>query len=163
MIIMIIVPAGAYFITICTQNRRCALSRIVGRGLAPAETNGIEYTAFGKIAESQLLLLEERYPCLMIDRYVIMPNHIHVVLILDHEAAGASPRPTIMDIYQWAIVLKELGEPIGYISVVSKNERLNIVHIGYCIGRNWWHRGFTSEAFKAIIPFFFEEIGVNRI
>ncbi len=88
---------GAYFVTICTQNRRCILSRIVGRGLAPAETNGIEYTAFGKIAEEQLLLLEDRYPCLAIDRYVIMPNHIHAILVLEYDTAGASPRPTIMD------------------------------------------------------------------
>ena len=29
--------AGAYFVTICTHNKRCLLSRIVGRGLAPAE------------------------------------------------------------------------------------------------------------------------------
>ena len=68
-----------------------------------------------------------------------------------------------LDFYQWAIVLKELGEPIGSISVVGKNEQLDIVHIGYCIGSKWWHRGITSEAFDAIIPFFFEEVGVNRI
>ena len=67
------------------------------------------------------------------------------------------------DFYLWAIVLKELGEPIGSISVVGKNEKLDIVHIGYCIGSKWWHQGITTEAFKAIIPFFFEEIGVNRI
>jgi REP element-mobilizing transposase RayT len=89
---------GAYFITICTQNRRCILSRVVGRGLAPAETYGIECTLFGRIAERQLLLLEERYSCLSIDHYVIMPNHIHAIMILNDEAAGASPRPTIMDI-----------------------------------------------------------------
>ena len=89
---------GAYFITICTKDRRCVLSKVVGRGLAPAETNGIEYTSFGKIAEHQLLLLEERYPFLSVDQYVIMPNHIHVVLILDNQTAGASPRPTVMDI-----------------------------------------------------------------
>ena len=89
--------AGAYFVTICTQNRRCVLSRIVGREQAPAETNGIEYTLFGKIAEKQLLLLEDRYPCLSVDRYVIMPNHIHVILILRSDTAGASPRPTLMD------------------------------------------------------------------
>lgn len=65
--------------------------------------------------------------------------------------------------YQWAIVLKEIGEPIGSISAVGKNERLNIVHIGYCIGSKWWHRGITTEAFGAIIPFLFEEVGVNRI
>ena len=90
--------AGAYFVTICTQNRRCVLSRIVGRGLASAITSGIEYTLFGKIAEEQLLLLEKRYPCLTVEQYSIMPNHIHAILILANEAAGASPRPTIMDI-----------------------------------------------------------------
>ena len=68
-----------------------------------------------------------------------------------------------LDFYQWAIVLKELGEPIGSISVVGKNEQLDMVHIGYCIGSKWWHKGITTEAFHAIIPFFFEEGGVNRI
>ena len=90
--------SGAYFVTICTQNRRCVLSRIVGRGLAPAETSEIEYTSFGRVAEKQLLLLKDRYPCLAVDQYVIMPNHIHVIIILDGEAAGASPRPTVMDV-----------------------------------------------------------------
>ena len=86
--------AGAYFITICTQNRHCFLSRIVGRGLAPAET---QLTAYGAIAKEQLFLLEERYPTLKIDQYVIMPNHIHLILQIE-ETAGASPRPTISDI-----------------------------------------------------------------
>ena len=90
---------GAYFVTICTHNRRCLLSRVVGRGLAPAEktTYSVEHTEYGEIAERQLLLLEERYPFLSIDAYVIMPNHIHVILFLK-KAAGASPRPTVMDI-----------------------------------------------------------------
>ena len=64
---------------------------IVGRGLAPAE---IQFTPYGKIAKEQLLLLEDRYPTLKIDQYVIMPNHIHAILILV-EPAGASPRPTV--------------------------------------------------------------------
>lgn len=86
--------AGAYFITICTHNRRCLLSRIAGQDLGAAE---VHYTAYGEIAEKQLLLLEQRYPSLKIDQFVIMPNHIHAILILE-EAAGASPRPTIADI-----------------------------------------------------------------
>ena len=86
--------AGAYFITICTQNRRCLLSSIVGRGLAPAE---IRLTPYGEIAQQQLLLLEKRYPFLHINHYVIMPNHIHAILRLT-ETAGASPRPTVTDI-----------------------------------------------------------------
>ncbi len=68
------------------------------------------------------------------------------------------------DFYQWAIVLKVNGnDPIGTISVVDKNERLNIVHIGYCIGSKWWNQGITSEAFSGIIPFLFDEVKVNRI
>lgn len=65
--------------------------------------------------------------------------------------------------YQWAIVPDDLGEPIGTISVVEQDETTGKVHIGYCIGRKWWHQGIVSEAFSAIIPFFFEEVGVNRI
>lgn len=68
------------------------------------------------------------------------------------------------DIYNWAIILKENGdEPIGSIGAVDKNERINMVHIGYCISRKWWHKGITSEALKALIRYFIEEIGANRV
>ncbi len=65
--------------------------------------------------------------------------------------------------YLWAIVPKDINVPIGTISVVKMNEELNCVHIGYCVGSKWWNKGFTTEAFKAIIPFLFEEVKVNRI
>ena len=67
-------------------------------GLAPAETFDVQYTTYGRIAEKQLLLLENRYSNLKIDKFVIMPNHIHAILVIREDAAGASPRPTIMDI-----------------------------------------------------------------
>ena len=38
-----------------------------------------------------------------------------------------------------------------------------MVHIGYCIGRTWWHKGITSEALKAVMDYFFEKVEVNRI
>ena len=58
--------------------------------------------------------------------------------------------------YSWAIVLKDNGEPIGSISVVRMNEDISMAHIGYCIGKNWWHKGITSEALKAIMDFLFD-------
>jgi ribosomal-protein-alanine N-acetyltransferase len=68
------------------------------------------------------------------------------------------------DYYQWAIILKENGdEPIGSIAVVKHDDTTEMVHIGYCLGKGWWKRGITSEAFAALIKFFFEEVGVNRI
>ena len=88
--------SGYYFLTICTDKRKPILSN-VGRGLAPA-ANSVVLSRIGKIAEEQLFVLETKYPFLKIDRYVIMPNHIHVIFALNGKTAGASPRPTVMDI-----------------------------------------------------------------
>jgi ribosomal-protein-alanine N-acetyltransferase len=65
--------------------------------------------------------------------------------------------------YNWAIVPKTLNEPIGSISVVRSNMETETATIGYCIGKAWWHKGIMTEAFKAVIRFLFEEVGVNRI
>ena len=65
--------------------------------------------------------------------------------------------------YQWMIVLKELGEPIGSISVVRQNEAVEEAEIGYCIGRAWWHKGIVSEALAAVIQYLFAEVGMNRV
>lgn len=68
------------------------------------------------------------------------------------------------DFYRWAIVLKENGdEPIGDIAVVRMEEEVSSVHIGYCLGKNWWHKGITSEALKAVMDFLFDVVEVNRI
>jgi len=65
--------------------------------------------------------------------------------------------------YQWAIVSKEQGEPIGSIAVVHTSDTARWVEIGYCIGKAWWHRGIMTEALSAVIRFFFTEVGVSRI
>ena len=66
--------------------------------------------------------------------------------------------------YQWAIVPKENGDaPIGSISVVEQDERTSMAHIGYALGRNWWHQGIMSEALKAVIDFLFDTVEANRI
>lgn len=86
---------GTYFITICADRKRPVFSKIVGQGLAPAE---IKLSKYGETAKYQLLLLERRYDGLKIDNYVIMPNHIHIILNLQSQSAGASPCPTVSDI-----------------------------------------------------------------
>jgi len=87
---------GAYFITICVKDRKELLSRIiVGQGLAPAEN---QLSIYGKIAKEQIELLERRYEGITIDKYVIMPNHIHILISNDGVTAGASPCPTISDV-----------------------------------------------------------------
>lgn len=65
--------------------------------------------------------------------------------------------------YQWLIEPKDLGQPIGTISVVDHNDRIEKCEIGYCIGKAWWHQGFVSESLNAVIRFLFNEVGMNRI
>ena len=89
---------GAYFITICTAGRKCILSDItVGEGLAPPET---KLSAIGQIVAEQILDLSRRYPSVSVDKYVIMPNHVHLLISLaaGEISGGASPSPTVMDI-----------------------------------------------------------------
>ena len=68
-----------------------------------------------------------------------------------------------IDSYDWKIVLKESGEPIGSIGVVNIKEDIEEAEIGYCLGADWWHMGIMTEAFERVIKFLFEDVGVNRI
>ena len=88
-----------------------------------------------------------------------------------HENAGVS-RQVISswlesykadDYYHWIIVLKDLHEPIGSMAAVKVDDRIDMVHIGYCIGKPWWHQGYTSEALTRVVQFFFEEVRANRV
>lgn len=67
------------------------------------------------------------------------------------------------EFYLWMIVLKEIDEPVGTISVVRHRDEIAQAEIGYCLGRNWWHTGIMSEALAAVIRFLFTDVGMNRI
>lgn len=86
---------GAYFLTVCTKSRRQILSTI--------HEGCTILSAVGRICETQLLLLEERYP-IKIERHVIMPNHVHMLLSLYR--AEQSPAPTISDVLCSSVTTK---------------------------------------------------------
>ena len=98
-----------------------------------------------------------------VTRYLTWPAHASVETskaILEDWVSSYSRT----DYYQWAIVLKDHGDaPIGSIGAVDMSDDVSMVDIGYCLGRNWWHRGIMSEALKAVIGFFFDKVGANRI
>ena len=83
---------GIYFITICTQNRRCILSRIVGTGVLDCPQ--IELTKHGEIADKYINQLSDFYEHLSVDKYVIMPNHIHLLLFIKGNGQSGTPVPT---------------------------------------------------------------------
>lgn len=99
-----------------------------------------------------------------VTKYLTWPPHanISVTESILTDWIGQYKNP---DYYQWAITLKtKPEEPIGSISVVEPiDNRIQIAHIGYCIGKNWWHQGITSEALTRLIEFLFEEVGFNKV
>ena len=70
--------AGAYFVTLCTQGRKCILSEIVG------DDAHIVPKPYGQIVEKYIRNVAE------IEKYVIMPDHIHMIVRLESGSMWAS-------------------------------------------------------------------------
>ena len=85
--------SGCYFITFCTKDRAHVLSSIVGRG--PLTPPRVELTNIGKIAAEVIERTSVVYPGISIDNYVIMPNHVHLLIRISPVDGGVrAPRPT---------------------------------------------------------------------
>ncbi|MBR6769269.1 MAG: transposase [Clostridia bacterium] len=89
---------GVYFITICTQNRKNILSTItdVGEG-SPLP----RLSHYGKIVDKWIQELPNQYPEISVDRYVIMPNHIHLLLCIAKDSGRGDPSPTVDAAMGW--------------------------------------------------------------
>lgn len=75
---------GAYFVTICTTERAPVFWQDF---LCP------QLSLWGIIVEEELKAIEARFPSVRIEKYVIMPDHIHLLLTLKRQ--GQSPCPTL--------------------------------------------------------------------
>ncbi|MGI0487253.1 transposase [Pantanalinema rosaneae CENA516] len=73
---------GAYFITICTHQRQCLFGEIVD--------GEMRLNRLGQIARSQWLKIPHHHTQVELDAWVIMPNHIHGILILNNPGRGAA-------------------------------------------------------------------------
>ena len=67
---------------------------VVGEVLAPPAT---KLSKIGELVEEQMSDLEERYKNILIDEYVIMPDHIHMIILIKN-TGGASTSPTMNDV-----------------------------------------------------------------
>jgi len=68
---------GIYFITLVTQNRECILGEIVDEKIILSD--------FGHIVENQWLKSFEIRGEMFLDEYIIMPNHLHAIVVLDND------------------------------------------------------------------------------
>ena len=82
---------GAYFITVCTHNRKEILSKIVGAGVLDCPEIHLLY--HGKIADKYIKQLNCFYGNISVVKYVIMPDHIHLIISVKNGQSG-TPAPT---------------------------------------------------------------------
>ena len=81
---------GCYHITICTKDRRPVLSEITpAEGLASRP--GVRLYTIGRIAEQYIQKIPKVYPGIILEKYVIMPNHIHLLISLGAESNTSVP------------------------------------------------------------------------
>lgn len=115
---------GAYFITICAKDRKCLFSRIpVGADIIrPPE---IVLTDYGRIVEQAIMNIPEHYSNAEVLAYVIMPNHVHILLRLTEYDGRMVSAPTIIGQMK-RYVSKEAGFSIwqkGFYDHVIRGER----------------------------------------
>ncbi len=71
---------GGYFITICTQHRECNLGELI---------NGeIQFTVQGMIASVFWLEISHHFPNVKLDKFILMPNHIHGIIFITDKNIG---------------------------------------------------------------------------
>ncbi len=80
------------FVTICTENRRSILSRVVGTGVLDGPH--VELTKYGEIADKYIRQMSDFYTHLTVENYVIMPNHIHLLLRIENGVSENGPSRT---------------------------------------------------------------------
>ncbi|MCM1307303.1 MAG: GNAT family N-acetyltransferase [Butyrivibrio sp.] len=130
------------------------------KGTVRLETQRLILRRF--VGEDALPMYENRASDPEVTEFLTWPPHVSA------ELTGALLAEWIKayddaSCYNRAIELKEIGQPIGGISVVKPDESICAAEIGYCMGKAWWGAGIMPEALKAVIAFLFEEAELNRI
>jgi REP element-mobilizing transposase RayT len=75
---------GAYFVTICTRDRVCLFGEVVG--------GQMQLNELGRLVEWTWQDLSNHVANIVLDAFVVMPNHVHGIIII--VGAGSEPAPT---------------------------------------------------------------------
>ena len=118
----------SYLLTFNTADRKPLLSKVRYRGMY--EASDVVLTDIGRITERYLLRIPEVYPHILLENYVIMPDHVHVLLtILPEETEGQSKRAGVDTVIRSTktLISKEIGKSIwqtDFYDVIADSERL---------------------------------------
>lgn len=115
---------GAYFITICTKDRKNLFWQV---GASIARPDEIRLSEIGEIVNRSICAIPSHYPQVTVDHYVVMPNHVHILLQIHDDFGRAMLAPTISRIVQQmkGYVTKQAGFSLWqklYYDEVIRNE-----------------------------------------
>ncbi|MDP2808321.1 MAG: transposase [bacterium] len=141
---------GAYYITICAQDRRCLFGKIRNGEIALSEC--------GRIVDDWWQRIPERYSGVVLDEYVIMPNHIHAIIVIidDVICRGevASPLGGSVDILgkpgEVASPLRGSGKyTLGQILAFYKYQTTKSINTIYNLpGNKIWQRNYWEHVIR---------------
>lgn len=128
--------AGAYAVTICADGRECALGRVVD--------GEVELSDLGRVAAESRTWLEKQYRYVSLDAWVVMPNHLHgIVIIHDDDGDGSHRAPNgsgeTAPTRDTGAKRKPLGCLIGAFKTVS-TKRIN--QLRDTLGARFWQRNY---------------------
>ena len=87
---------GMYFVTVCTCGKEKTLGEIVGDGFPVPKLSAI-----GQLARQIIDQIPQRFPTVRAEKYVIMPNHLHIILCFDSGHGTGDPSPTLGKVMGW--------------------------------------------------------------
>ena len=73
---------GAYFVTLCTWQREDLFGEVVG--------GDVRLSALGKVVKAEWERLASRFPNIALDAFVVMPNHLHGIIVIHEPDVGAT-------------------------------------------------------------------------
>lgn len=101
---------GYYFITICTADHVPLFGRICA-GEDPTVSAKMVLNEMGRRAEAAILAIPEHYPGTSVDKFVVMPNHIHLILAIPFQAGKSPSVSNIIGQYKRAVSI-QLGKGV---------------------------------------------------
>jgi REP element-mobilizing transposase RayT len=114
---------GKYFITICTKNRKSYFGEVENGKLISSE--------LGKIAEIFWREIPDHFPNIKLDEFIIMPDHIHGIIIIEAPNLGASTIGIIINQFKriCTITIKTRGfdfawQPLYYDHIIRSRIEL---------------------------------------
>ena len=131
---------GAYFVTICVRERECAFGDVVDGEMALSDAGHIVRACWDD--------LPNHYPHVHLDAFIIMPNHVHGIIVLvddDIVGAGLRPAPTEPAPTDTTTKRHDLPEIVRAFKSFS-SRRINEMHAD--TGASFWQRGFYEHVVR---------------